>query len=302
MIKNIYKTLAIVAVIAVFTSSCRSTEEYKKFAEAGNKFAEATNSLLDNAREVTINITSERVLSDRSISRIAGLNFQNDRDKKIINDFVERYNQLSQKDKERLDLINGIREHNQLLQAYFSKLIELANSDAPERTKSSVESIANQLQATGSKVIKLSPIKIDKLPSVTKIVLDARIRGALRKELEKRKDIIYKEITIQEQLLNFLANSIEEDIKIMRDLQENRLVLTPLIQQQEINQAEWIKKREEVLTQDVEVILAIKKASNALGEFKGLFQTSIEGGLTSERLNQFFQNTDSFVTTVSRKK
>lgn len=301
MIKKIHKTLALMAVIVVFSSSCRSTEEYKKFAEAGNQFAEANNLLLDIAGKVKINVTSEKVLSDRTISKIAELNLTNSVEKKILDDYIQRYNNYSRDDQERLELLNELRTHNQLLQAYFLKLIELANSDAPARTQVSVESIASQLQASGSKVIQLSSDKIDKLPSVTRIVLDSSIRGFLRKELEKRKESIYKEITIQEKVFDFLAESIKGDLKIMRELQEYRLVIMPLIQQEGIDEDEWIKTRKEVLTKHIETISLIKTASNNLKEFKEIFQASIEGEITSERFKKFLKDTDYLLKAVSHQ-
>jgi hypothetical protein len=291
MNKNLHKRLLLVVIIATFSSGCRSTEEYKKLAEAGNNFAEATNNLLDSAGNIAINTTSERVLSDR---RISGEFKPND---EASQKFVERYIELSKLDKERLELIKELRKHNQFLQNYFTKLIELADSKSPDRTKKAVESIANKLQESGAKLVK-SPIIIDKLPSVTKIVLDARIRGALKEELEKRKFVIYQEITIQEKVLKVIGDSMEHDAEKWRGLQEYRLVISPLIQP-ELDENAWIKKRYEVLTEDTDTISKINKASDALKEFKEIFIASIEGDITSKRLNKFLQETNSLSALVS---
>lgn len=288
MTRDFHKTFVVVAIIATFASGCRSTDEYKKFAEAGNNFAEATNSLLEDAEKITINTTSERLLNDRRTSGEFQLNDA------AAKKFVSRYTELSEEDKNRLELIKELRRHNQFLQAYFNKLTDLAGSDSPDRSKAAVESIANNLQNSGSKLVSLSPIKIDRLPSVTKIVLDARIRGALREELEKRKFTIYQEITFQEKVLKQISDSVEKDIKTLRDLQEYRLVLKPLTQLEDINDDTWIKKRYEVLTQDAEVVTKIKDASDKLTKFKEIFIASIEGDLTSKRLDNFIQETNSF--------
>ncbi|QSJ18981.1 hypothetical protein JYQ62_09695 [Nostoc sp. UHCC 0702] len=61
MISNFHKTWVVVAIIATFISGCRYKDEYKKFAEAGKNFAEATNSLLDTAGNITINTTSDAI-------------------------------------------------------------------------------------------------------------------------------------------------------------------------------------------------------------------------------------------------
>ncbi|MEH1948213.1 MAG: hypothetical protein V7K77_14860 [Nostoc sp.] len=296
MMKNFHKTLAVIVIIATFTSGCRSTDEYKKFAESGKVFAEATNSLLDTAGNIAINTTSERLLSDRITTGESKLSDE------AARKFSERYSEFSKKDKERLELIKELRNHNQFLQDYFNKLIELADSDFPDRSKAAVESIANNLQNSGSKLIKSSPIKIDQLPSVTKIVLDARISGALREELENRKYIIYQEITIQEKLLKVISDSMENDIQILQDLQEYRLVMKPLIQLEGLNEDTWIETRYKVLMQDAEIISKINNASDTLTKFKAIFIASIEGEITSNRLNNFIQEANSFSAVFSDKK
>ncbi|MBD2447384.1 hypothetical protein H6G76_09415 [Nostoc sp. FACHB-152] len=292
MMRNFHKTFVVVAIIATFASGCRSTDEYKKFAEAGNSFAEATNSLLMDAEKITINTTSERLLNDR---RTSGEFQPSD---EAAKNFVARYTKLSEEDKNRLELIKELRRHNQFLQAYFNKLIELTGSDSPERSKTAVESIASNLQNSGSKLVSRSPIKIDRLPSVTKIVLDARIRGALKEELEKRKYTIYQEITTQEKILKQISDSVEKDITELRKLQEYRLVLKPLTQSEEVDDNTWIETRYKVLTQDAEVVTKIKDASEKLTKFKELFIASIEGDLTSKRLDNFIQETNSFSALV----
>ena len=296
MMKNFHKTLAVIVIIATLTSGCRSTDEYKKFAESGKVFAEATNSLLDTAGQIKINTTSERLLSDRITTGEGKLSDE------AARKFSERYSEFSKEDKERLQLIKELRNHNQFLQDYFNKLIELADSDSPDRSKAAVESIANNLQNSGSKLIKLGPIKIDRLPSVTKIVLDARIRGALREELENRKYIIYQEITIQEKVLKEISDSMEHDIQILQNLQEYRLVMKPLIQLEGLNEDTWIETRYKVLIQDAEIISKIKNTSDTLTKFKAIFIASIEGGITSNRLNNFIQETNSFSAVLSDKK
>lgn len=296
MAKKMYKTLLIVAIATIFASGCRTTKEYKKIAEAGNNFVEATNNLLDTAGDITINTTSERVLSDRIVSGEIKPN-----DEKAKN-FIRRYTKLSEEDKKRLEFIKELRKHNQFLQDYFAKLIDLTNSDSSERTKVAVESIAQNLQESGNKLIKLSSVNIDQLPSATKIFIDARIRGALREELEKRKYTIYREITIQEKLMKIISNSIENDIEIMRDLKEYRLVIEPLLDSENFDENTWIETRYQVLTHNTEVLSKIEKASDTLGKFKEFFIASIEGDINTKSLKRFIQETNSFSVLTSEQK
>lgn len=289
MAKNFQKTLLLVTILATFASGCKSTDDYKKFAEAGQNFSKANEALLDSAQKIAVNTTSERVLSEIVI-RDFKLNPFTSQDRK---DFAKRYQNYSQQDIERLELIKELRKHNRLLFAYLNTLINLADSDSSTRTQTAVDSIATQLQASGNKLINFG--KLGKLPSVTKIVLDARIRGAIRGELEKRKDTIYREITIQEKLLQYLGDSMEQDAIITRQLQETRLVLLPLFEPlDESQQDDWLETRYKVMTQDSVVIATINEASANLGEFKNMFVASVGGQETSKRINSFVKKTNSF--------
>lgn len=291
MNKTFKKTLLAVAIITTFTSGCRSKDEYRKFAQAGKNFADANNALLDAAGNVTVDTTSERLLSYRTGQELNPSDAQKT---------AARYEELSNQDIERLELIKELRKHNQFLQDYFNKLIDLAGSDSPDKTQKSVDNIALQLQNSGVKLINFG--KIGKLPSVTKIILDARIRGAIRKELERRKETIYREISIQEESLKVLSKSMEDDIKVMRDLQKYRLVIKPLLQAENIDEDDWIETRNKLIIQDDSVILTINQAKGSLGELKQIFIASIEGELTSKRLNKFIQETNSFSELVLNKK
>ncbi|OKH38894.1 hypothetical protein NIES2101_35745 [Calothrix sp. HK-06] len=55
----------VATILATIAAGCKSTEDYKKFAAAGNNFAKANNTLLNSAEDIAINTTSERILSER---------------------------------------------------------------------------------------------------------------------------------------------------------------------------------------------------------------------------------------------
>lgn len=307
MMKKIYKTLVIAAIVTTFASGCRTTKEYKQFAEAGDNFVKATDTLLEKAGEIKVNETSERVLkSRREILQINNKEAPNDivdnnnrLSEEDSNDIVAMYKELSEEDKKRLEIIKELRKHNKFLQQYFKKLLELAKSDSPDKTKTAIENIATQLRESNSKIINLNII--EKVPPVTGIVLDARIRGALRKELEKRKETIYQEIILQEKALTYISSFMEEDIKKIRDFQEQRLLIEPL-KSENIDGNIWIEERYKILTQDGEIIPQINNAIDSLRKFKAIFIDSMEGEITSKRLNNFIQETNSFSTIVFEQK
>nr|WP_236116980.1 hypothetical protein [Hassalia byssoidea] len=56
-----------------------------------------------------------------------------------------------------MQLLKDLRQHNKLLQAYFNKLFELADSKAPEAAKQEVEGIATNLNKIGNE-LKVNPL------------------------------------------------------------------------------------------------------------------------------------------------
>ncbi|MEH1814966.1 MAG: hypothetical protein V7K26_28485 [Nostoc sp.] len=100
-------------------------------------------------------------------------------------------------------------------------------------------------------------------------------------------------------MLKQISDSVETDIQILRNLQEDRLVLKPLTQSAEVNDDAWIETRYKVLTQDAEVVTKIKDASDKLTKLKEIFIASIEGDLTTKRLDNFIQETNSFSALLS---
>ncbi|MBE8971083.1 hypothetical protein IQ277_34260, partial [Nostocales cyanobacterium LEGE 12452] len=75
-----------------------------------------------------------------------------------------------------------------------------------------------------------------------------------------------------------------------------------LTQLEEVNDDTWIATRYKVLTQDTEVVTKIKDTSDKITKFKEIFIASIEGDLTSKRLDNFIQETNSFSALVSSPK
>lgn len=64
MNKKLHRSVAAFALMATFITGCRSTDEYKKLAETGGKYAEAVNQLLTASGEITIEASSEQLLRE----------------------------------------------------------------------------------------------------------------------------------------------------------------------------------------------------------------------------------------------
>lgn len=286
MPKKIHQII-IVTVLATVISSCRSTDDYKRLAEAGTQYAVAVDSLLDTAGNIKLDATSEQLL-------------KNDR---LLNQTPNDYIELSQLDVEKLQILEELRAHNQLLKRYFERLQELATSNAPQQAQSEIEGIAGNLNVIGKKLRGSSLVtNTEVFKGITGFVVSSKIRGALRDELIKRGETINLELTTQEELLDVLGKSTKHDLQLIQLAQEQRLVIRPLIQPELIsNEEAWIATRKSILTGQKNANQLIA-ASAAITDFKEIFQSFVEGETDSARINTLLTDIESFVALINTFK
>lgn len=286
MLDNFRKTFVLVTLVTIVSTGCRDRKQYEDLANAGNTYTLAVDKLLIKARELQIESSSEMILLDDRIS----------------NQTPQQYRKISEKDREILAAINGIRSHNQLLQKYFFKLNELATSKAPEQTKTEIDKIANNLDRVSknlSKTIFYPNRNI--LQGIGNLIISSKIKGSLREELEKRDRIILAELTIQQEMLRKLSEFMEFRVEVRRNAKEQRFVIRPLIKQDNIaNEDNWIAKRKDIFAIDNRVE-DLKSASEALKNFKDIFKDTIEDKITTIRLNNALRDIDTFLALLENQ-
>ncbi|MBW4510276.1 MAG: hypothetical protein KME64_27710 [Scytonematopsis contorta HA4267-MV1] len=292
MNQKFYRIVATFLLVATVSTGCRSTDDYKKLAETGDKYTQAVDELLTTAGKITIEASSEQLL-------------QEDRRLKPLNITVTatRYQEVSEVDEKRLQLLRDISNHNFLLQAYFQKLFVLADSKAPESAKTQVEGIVGNINKISQGLQKSDLITNPGVFSgISSLIVSSQIRGLLREELEKRNQTIMLELTIQEELLKALSASIEKEIAIIKQIREERFVIIPLTQNELVpNDDSWIETRKQILVMRKKSE-EIKQASQKMAEFKTLFQNFVEGKLSLKSLNQFLKDIDSFLAILEENK
>lgn len=291
MINKLTVKASIISFIGVSLVACgASLKEYQKFALAGKDYATALDTLLVTSGNYFVDADSEILLrSDLQDPDI---------DKK-------NYNQITALDEEWLVLVARMRQHTDLLKRYFLALETLATSDAPEKAGQATEKIVQQLNNVGV-AIQASPLISNNVGSslspIPKIILSEKIRGALREELEKRKDVIYREISIQEYVVKLLTTQLQKNLKIIRDSQDNRLILPPYADTKPIsNPDEWIAQRRDIRTMTLS-IEALNNASQASEEFKEAFQSLLEDKFTIERANALLSDVESLLSVAEELK
>ena len=285
-----FPVIIAVVMLTTFLGGCRSTDEYKKLAEAGTNYSNALDELLDLAVETQINESSEELLLlDRTSNQT--LNISN------------IYSNFSDSDSELIDLVNRLKKHNTLLSKYFQLLQDLAGSNAPERTQTAIGGVINNLNTVG-KTLRTSNLIENKevFQGIGKLIVSSKIRGALKEELQNRNQTIMLELKTQQELLNVLSTQIKVELKKIQDNQELRLIIEPLIEKTAIaNEDAWITTRRKLLTQEL-TATELETASQALGDFQSIFQDFVEGRSSSARINALLTDIENILSVIEKLK
>lgn len=274
-------------MLTTFLGGCRSTDEYKKLAQAGTSYSNALNQLLDLAVETRINESSEELLlQDRDINRTA-----------------DDYIKFSESDANRIELVNRLKKHNRLLSKYFQLLQDLAGSNAPERTETAIGGVIDNLNTIGQTLRTSNLIENKEVfQGIGKLIVSSQIRGALKEELEKRNQTIMLELKTQQELLNAISTQIKGELKRIQDKEELKLVIEPLIKPALIADEDgWITTRRNLLTQEI-TAAQLETASQALEDFQNIFQDFVEGRSSSGQINALLTDIENLLSVIEKLK
>jgi hypothetical protein len=287
---------SIISFIGASLVACgASLREYKKFANAGQEYASALDTLLVTSGNYFVDANSEKLLRNRVEDTVRDHERQNQ----------EKYIEITDQDKQWLMLIGKMRQHTKLLKRYFIALEDLATSDTPEQAQQVTEDIFTQLNnvSIGIQSIPLVSETIGSaLSEIPKMILSNKIKGTLRKELALRKETIYRELAIQEFVLELLTIQLQNNLTIIQQNQEDRLLLRPYTAAEPIsNPDEWIEKRRDILTMTLS-IEALNNASESAKNFKEAFQLLLEDKFTIARANELLSDINSLLNVTEEIK
>jgi len=264
---------SIITIIGTIVVACgASLEEYQKFAKSGQEYATALDSLLVISGNYFVDANSENLIA----------NDLQDQDRDSSN-----YAETTKEDDEWLTLIAEMRQHNRLLKEYFFALEDLATSNAPQEARKATDNIFKQLNSISNSIQANPRVGSIPVPSIPEIILSQKIKGELRKELEARKEAIYREIAIQEALLKLLTSQIKTDLKDIQNLKDERSVLPAFAAEQPIEKPDdWIIRRRQIRTMTLSV-QGLDDATKATESFKESFKLLLEDRFTIGRANAF---------------
>lgn len=282
-----------IALIGASLAACDAPlEEYQKFATAGKEYAEALDTLLVTSGNYFVDAQSEQLL-------------RNDSELTSLEDLNKSYFDSNKNADEWLRLIEQMRQHTDLIEQYFISLENLATSNTPAQAQQATERIFNELNLVSTNIqgepLVSQPIS-SALSQVTQIILSEKIEGALREELEQRKEAIYQELAIQESVLQFLTIQLQSDLNIIQSSQDHRLLLQPYIASEPItNSDEWIEKRRNIRTMKTS-LEALNDASQSSRKFKQSFRLLLKDDLTVERADALLSDIDFLLNVAEELK
>ena len=275
---------SIITILSTSLVACGSSlEEYQKFAAAGREYASALDTLLVTSGNYVVDANSEILLRS---------------DLQEPNEDAQNYSRITKLDDEWLVLIGRMRQHTDLLKRYFFALENLATSDAPEQARQTTERIFTELNNVGNAIQESTLVSTQvgsALSPIPKIILSQKIKGALRKEIEERKEAIYREIALQDLVLELLTIQLQKNLKIIRDSRDNRTVLPAYTSPVPINDPDaWVEDRRNIrmMTLSIE---ALNNATQASEEFKQAFELLLEDKFTIARANAFLSDVESLL-------
>jgi hypothetical protein len=283
----------LLALAASVGPGCKASRESANLAKAGTTYAAAMDSLLVAAATIEIDTTSERLLQDDALS----------------NQTLSQYQNLSAEDEKLLQVITQLRAHVALLARYFELLLQLATSDAPARISEAIgddksgvignlNTVASGLRGSGF----IGPTGAAVAGPISSVVVGGLIRGALKDELNARKDTIQKELLLQEQLLQALSERITHDLEITKETREQRLVIAPLTAAAPISNPDvWIVNRRSVLTMKM-TAEQLTTASADVRKLREAFEDFVAGKLTFERVDSLLTDFNTLLTIAEKLK
>lgn len=253
-----------VASLLLLSGCASRVSQFKEFGEAGVKYADTMNKLLDASGELAVDRNSASLINDRSELRSG--------DDGKRGEVLKRGNELLE---ERLRILNAIAKHNQLLKLYFEALAKVAaGTEIAAGTKGIIEKL-NEINPTISKAT-LGNAHIGSLVGpLTELTVASFQQAALEKELKYHANTIDKELELQVAAIKAIEESWEYDQK--KVLEDNSKISQKQFIQDNALPEHWAENRKNILNGNTSPKLD-KSASNAANELKTAFETLVTKG------------------------
>lgn len=261
------KAMIIPAASLLLLGGCASrVSQFKEFGEAGVKYVDTMNKLLDASGGLAIDATSASLISLRS---------------NLIDDVKtpEKIKEIDELLVDRLRILNAIAEHNQLLSTYFKALADLAGSNAGTEIAVGTKGIVDKLSELNPRISKatLGEAPIGSLVGpATELVVGSFQQAALEKELKNNAKTIKRELELQVAAMKAVAAIWKDDQEtiIARNNEINR---NQFLNKENALPKDWAANRKATLTAITSVELA-DSVTKAPENLRTAFETLVRKG------------------------
>jgi hypothetical protein len=289
--ETLHRFLPVSAVLVLMTlGGCASRSTYVAFADSGVAFNNAMLQVSASSRRLTMDRESELLLSQmpgRSpAQRRANLERADNSDQLA----VEALNQLDQS--------------SRLMKSYFDALKSLASTNAPQQVGEELNTAATNLtnfvnavgSGEGAGISAAAPVVSGLGSGFAGFAVDA----ALKRELNSRADVLERAFDLQEFALDELVSTVEENVDIIADKRQVRMVRAPYVSGRLTStgvQNAWIESRADLalLPNKVDAISDAKKQMDTMREN---FVKLRDGKITAAELDSFTSQLATFVSHI----
>ena len=205
--------------LAAACASTATLSRFDAFAQAGSQYAKAVDALLQQAAQIQVDASSEKLLMTRDdfgpVSR-ADFEKQDQADRAFIHE------------------ITLLRRQVQLLADYFAALDALATSDQPQAfgatlaaTAGSLDALSQQLRGRGLSQNAQAAQAL--AADVGSLVVKGAESRALEHELEQRKATIARVLQLHVALLGAVRDQVEANVEFARNREYEQQVEEPYL-------------------------------------------------------------------------
>lgn len=304
--------MSIAAIVLVLTG-CASAARISSFQTLGNvgqQYAQTVQALLDEAEKVLIDTNSLELLAGRQLAYPTAEELSTLDQTMKESWSAARRSQLSTQDttiRGNLDEMRLIARQIALLGDYFQALVNLATSKAPEAFDAEIQKTVPALNGLssslrGTTLFNKPEAQSNLVGGIGKLVVQRVQLGALRKELDERKETIADILLVHEALLDALRAQIQADMKVQRDRQYQREIgaayadITKTLREDDET---WTTGRRTLLSQP-SMVQAVDNAKNAAKNLRQAWTKVLSDQLTAEDVSAVVAELQPIVASLEK--
>jgi hypothetical protein len=275
---------------ALLLNGCasRQANRFEAFAKAGGVYADAMESLTEQAGAVAIDTDSDILLAIR--------------EPLIRQERQQHYQAHTEAIKSLLAQLKEIDRHASLLKSYFVLLARLAGSDQPRQVAQDARQLVDSLVGVGAVIDKGwsgKSIGGTYLDTGTSFIVGELRQKALEEELRLHGPVIVRELELQLSALKALSIQMRSDTSVTAGIREHTMLMKPYASGAPVP-PEWKRTRQDALN-GKSPSTALDAATRSATMLRESFIALAEGRLAPKEIDALLAAIDAATDTVSKR-